>query len=488
MNALPFDELLDVPGRNAPPPWEELERIDETIRQAAVYLQRSPWLLSRFLPSLGDLARTRSERIRSWLSPLESHPVDELRAFFDRREPVPAAGPSVPQEPDFLPAEDAPPEVTAPAVDTPSVEVPEALAEPSEDECTALPVAPAAPCTEEGEPPVALQPFQEQVSPISLVQPPPPVVTQERIRDFTHQFGKRQRLTSDLVHQRDPALCRRENLVRGLLEQLGEPPETMTLGMAADWKKRLEAVSSPVTMQSWSILDNALKVDLLTMLVALARAVQDAGGPMHEPRQVFSRLSAYSEVERPGHTHGMARQHKPLHGGWLKDARKARESLLKWLGDTTATAAPAASPSRPAAPPLAKTQSESPQDPGNEEEHPSLMLEEDWPWWSDVRNRRAILVGGVPKEPSRKRMEQAFQFAELAWVDGDVRKVNSVTERIQHGGLDLVLIVRGFISHKVAKKVQFACKNYKVPCVFIERGHGVVAVRCSIERYLAQSA
>ena len=187
-------------------------------------------------------------------------------------------------------------------------------------------------------------------------------------------------------------------------------------------------------------------------------------------------------------THGMARQHKPQHGGWLRDARKARESLLKWLGDTVATQVPAAASPRLAAPPLAKTQPEPGSEEGSALDEFASLLEEDWPWWNDVRNRRAILVGGVPKEPSRLRMEQAFQFAELAWVDGDVRKVNSVTERIQHGGLDLVLIVRAFISHKVAKKVQFACKNYKVPCVFIERGHGVVAVRYSIERYLAQSA
>lgn len=488
MNALHLDELLDVPALNTlPPPWEDLERIDETIRQAAAYVQRSPWLLARFLPSLNELARTRKERLLSWTASLESHPIDEIRAFLSSNEqPTPAITEAPePHEEVSSPAPEEPAdEATKSALLAPMPDALQDQLDPSEEQENALPDSPVELAPEPGiltEVPVATALVNERIFPGSLALPVPPAVSQEHIKAFALQFGKRQRFTSDLVRQRDPVLCRRENLVRGILENLGDLPEKMTQTLVVDWKKRLEMVTSPAALLSWSILDDALKVELLTMLIALARAVQDAGGPQQEPRQVFSRLSAYSQTERPGHAHGMARQHKPQHGGWLKDASKVREGLLTWLGDT-ATPVAAASP----APPLARTQPE-PEESSALDELESL-LEEDWPWWNDVRNRRAILVGGVPKEPSRLRMAQAFQFADLAWIDGDVRKVTSVTERIQRGSLDLVLIVRNFIGHKAAKKVQFACKNRKVPCVFIERGHGVLAVRRSIERYLAQSA
>jgi hypothetical protein len=41
-----------------------------------------------------------------------------------------------------------------------------------------------------------------------------------------------------------------------------------------------------------------------------------------------------------------------------------------------------------------------------------------------------------------------------------------------------------FLSHKVSKKVLHACKSRKIPCAVLESGHGVVAARRAVERYL----
>lgn len=346
---------------------------------------------------------------------------------------------------------------------------------------------------------------------MNLIAPETTTVTPEALKTFALDFGRR-RHTSSLVHERDPMLCRRENLVREILERLGELPSRIERPTASLWHERAEELTASDWLQRWTELDRALQVDLLTLMVALGRAAQEASMGKEEPRKMFHRLSAYSREQQPGFTHGMARNHQPRHGGWLTDARKAQDALRTWLGER-----PTSSVLKSASmPPLAKTQAESrPEKPAArktpmlletptqpetslsledslpgepalpvEEEGPSSLVEEDWAWWPEVRDKRAILVGGSPKEPCRRRLHEAFHFAALDWVDGDVRRISSVTERIAHGGLDLVLIVRDFIGHKISKKVVFSCKNHRVPFVFVERGHGVLAVRRSIERYL----
>jgi hypothetical protein len=316
-------------------------------------------------------------------------------------------------------------------------------------------------------------------------------VTPEILRTFATQFGKR-RFTSPLIHERDPGLCRRENLVRGILERLGEIPARIEGPQVSLWRSRVEELTSVEWLRRWAELDGALQVDLLTMMVALGRAVQEAAPGKEEPRKMFHRLSAYSKEKQPGFTHGMARNHKPRSESWLSDARKAQEVLRTWLGERSVS--PVLRP--PSMPPLAKATADvrpenpAPEDPAptppedEGEEEPASILAPDWSWWPEVRGKRAILVGGSPKEPCRLRLLEAFRFASLDWVDKDVRRIASVTERIARGGLDLVLIVRAFTGHKTSKKVLFACKNHGIPFVFVERGHGVLAVSRSIERYL----
>lgn len=112
--------------------------------------------------------------------------------------------------------------------------------------------------------------------------------------------------------------------------------------------------------------------------------------------------------------------------------------------------------------------------------HPPQTPEENWPWWPHVQGRKAILIGGDPREPNRIRIQQAFKFSELTWVDGDIRRIQSTTERIRNSSLNLVILITSFLGHKTSKKVIAACKASKIPCVFTEKGHGILAISQAI--------
>jgi hypothetical protein len=112
------------------------------------------------------------------------------------------------------------------------------------------------------------------------------------------------------------------------------------------------------------------------------------------------------------------------------------------------------------------------------------LLEADWPWWSQVRGKRAVLVGGSPREPYRQRLIEVFGFSSLDWVDGHVRRISKLASRVAHRGVDLILVVSAFISHKSSGKIVNACKQQGVTFAVLERGHGVLAVRRALERFV----
>lgn len=445
MTTLLLDQLLASPPATLPPaPWSDLERIDAAVCRAAVRLQEAPWLLAHLLPALESLASERRRCWRSWLAAGDTCDPAALRARLDL-------------------------EVLAP------VEAPPAEPEPAEPELAQVPPTPlesgliAARPAEEPAPVIV----PELAEPALVVAATP--ATAEQLQAFASEFAKR-RLTSPVVHQTAPLLCRQEDQVRAILAQLGEIPERIERDQVAGWRKRLEAATSEAALRRWAELDAALQVNLLTLVVALCRAVQEVGGAAQEPRRVFARLSAYSQREQPGFTHGMARQHQPRHGSWLRDAFAAQGGLRHWLGEPQEVER---APVRPA-PKAAVEAAPEPQEEAGDE----ALIEDDWPWWPQVEGKRAILVGGSPREVSRHRLQEAFRLGKLDWVDGEVRRVDSVTERIRSGGLDLVLLVGRFLSHKVSKKVLHACKSRKIPCAVLESGHGVVAARRAVERYL----
>jgi hypothetical protein len=101
-----------------------------------------------------------------------------------------------------------------------------------------------------------------------------------------------------------------------------------------------------------------------------------------------------------------------------------------------------------------------------------------------VRRRKAIVLGGDPREPNRLRLEHAFQLASLEWpaIEGP-RKVDAAVERIRNGAYDLVLVLTPFVFHAQSEPLVEAAKSASVPWALVE-GYGVAAVKLGLERFL----
>jgi hypothetical protein len=101
-----------------------------------------------------------------------------------------------------------------------------------------------------------------------------------------------------------------------------------------------------------------------------------------------------------------------------------------------------------------------------------------------VRGRKAIVLGGDPREPNRERLERAFQLASLEWpaIDGP-RKVDSAVGRIGKGAYGLVLVLQPFVAHKESEPIIDAAKAAGTLWALVE-GYGVASVRLGLERFL----
>ncbi len=117
-------------------------------------------------------------------------------------------------------------------------------------------------------------------------------------------------------------------------------------------------------------------------------------------------------------------------------------------------------------------------------------IPEDWPWITNTRGKIACIVGGSPRPERVARLREAFGFAELQWLSGSEKRgaaLDSLVQKMRHGTVDMVIILRAFSTHKVSDKV-FGLEVS--PCArVLADSYGVQQVRLGIERFCAaQSA
>lgn len=266
---------------------------------------------------------------------------------------------------------------------------------------------------------------------------------------------------------------------------------------APDWRTRLDRIvdelaDAPETFDevgsllkvlegrdAWVAMPAQVQVALVAWFTARLRAIQVEGPQDDRLDRAFSRLSAYQKKHNTGFVHGLARFHTPKSGSWLGDADRAWDLLLDFLPPKdneptqTRTTATASKPSRTA---------ESEPEEGNRPD-PIPM---DWRWRGWTQGRRAVMVGGDPREPNRRRLEEVFGFAELVWERSERSRntLQQVRERVKAGKLDMVLVLSRFVGHDADQVIQPACKESGVAFVPVQTGYGVVGVRRSIERHL----
>ncbi len=110
----------------------------------------------------------------------------------------------------------------------------------------------------------------------------------------------------------------------------------------------------------------------------------------------------------------------------------------------------------------------------------------DWAWWSLVRGKRAVIVGGDRREEARRRLARAFEFASLEWIplQHENNTLRSLAHSVTAGGIDLVILLRRFVPHQADEVVIPACKAAGVPFVSVETGYGVERVKQAVERFV----
>jgi hypothetical protein len=113
----------------------------------------------------------------------------------------------------------------------------------------------------------------------------------------------------------------------------------------------------------------------------------------------------------------------------------------------------------------------------------------DWPWLAVTKGKRAILVGGEPREPNRKRIERAFGFARLDWArtERNNHSVRSVQESVGSRGADLVVILTDFMGHPTYDQVTRSCDLAGTPWISIH-GYGIARIKLEIERRIPRPA
>jgi hypothetical protein len=312
-----------------------------------------------------------------------------------------------------------------------------------------------------------------------------------------------------------------ERLVR-LLEGLG--PE-QAVGPV------LDAALNP---DRWKGLPAPVQRSVITYLVARLRTASSEIAPA-DLDGAFSSVTRFMQVEQPGFVHGLHRAHPPKRGSWPADAAFAWAGLLDkvpGLAEVMAEDAPsrrvedalreveaAGEPElRVAAiraalevvserhPRLVRLAAdlvdrlEQPEfrglrrairaelaDPAEEEGAAAeAELPVDWAGWAKTRGRRAVMIGGSPREPNRQRIERIFGFQSLEWRPAEHRRngLQTLRNSIRSGGVDLLLVLRDFVGHDADDVLLPACREAGVDWAHVEHGYGTGSVRRAIERYV----
>lgn len=317
----------------------------------------------------------------------------------------------------------------------------------------------------ESEPPVSTEDAVASEPPVSE-----PVVSTDVIDDWTRKaaengFGRA------AYEDRFPVTT--TVTLDTLMTRLG-PPRDLEVEIS-DELDALDVVGREPLVVSWASLPRHVQQMWLGMLVARTRAVKSVTGlsPAQRARvkTIISRYPGWAADYQPGHVHGLRVDHEPIHGTWANDARRLWESLKKVVEDDRLAAKP---------PPSRRKRVEREE----VEEISERQIDPTWPLWPSVRGRRALMVGGDPREPNRQRLERAFGFASLDWPEiAGPRRVDAVVARIKRKTVDVVLVLAGFVDHKQAEPIVAAAKEAGVVWALAD-GYGTASVKSGLERFL----
>ena len=72
-------------------------------------------------------------------------------------------------------------------------------------------------------------------------------------------------------------------------------------------------------------------------------------------------------------------------------------------------------------------------------------------------------------------MQSVFEFDELEWEPYEGSRpvlLASLEQRVKNRGMDLLLILKEFVSHAVPERLRPLCQEHGIPCLMVEHGYG----------------
>jgi hypothetical protein len=109
---------------------------------------------------------------------------------------------------------------------------------------------------------------------------------------------------------------------------------------------------------------------------------------------------------------------------------------------------------------------------------------------SITQGKRALMIGGAVREDARRSLQKIFEFDRLDWEPYEDSKpaiLDSLEQRVRHRGVDLVLILKSFISHHVPERFRPLCEQHDIPCLMVEHGYGPAQVGETLRRGLLKA-
>lgn len=261
-----------------------------------------------------------------------------------------------------------------------------------------------------------------------------------------------------------------------VMRQIGEPVRLTEECVQSEYALLVRMIED---LPGWVFFTGEIQRLLLSIATCRGRQLQEMNRALPlDP--VFHRLSQFSQQEKPGFVHGLARHHLPKHGSWFKDAGHAWRELKQLV-----------EPKKPHEPP-APHEPQTPHEPEAEETDPGSAepeanaLPQDWPWWPLTRGKFAVMIGGEPREHARQRLQEVFGFIDLEWVPMD--RAQNLANRVDKRTVEMVILVRSLLGHRIDDIVLPACRRTATPWISVERGYGANQIRLAIERFLASHA
>jgi len=93
------------------------------------------------------------------------------------------------------------------------------------------------------------------------------------------------------------------------------------------------------------------------------------------------------------------------------------------------------------------------------------------------RGKKVLIIGGLPKEERRRKIEKGLALSELRWYEhyrGSTEH-REAEAAIRSGGIDLVIVLVRFTGHKV-NLLSDLSRQLNIPTRFVDRGCGITAI------------